>query len=166
MEKSVEKVIYFVPLLKMTTIPAEHPYFRRLGAEFGGHGRKFSKVASSVYTVGGLVGFYIGVGTIRMMTAGDKILGICKRAVAATGVTSDIYADTTPIEVEILFQMDEVHCPVSAGTVALTELGDEADVVTGGLSITLTESNNDFRQVALNGDATDSVIATPQTTVY
>jgi hypothetical protein len=156
-----EEVIYFVPLLKM--IPAEHPYFRRLGAEFGGHGRKFSKGASAVYTVGGLVSFLIGTGTIRMMTAGDKILGICKQAVTAT---SDNYADTTPIEIEILFAGDEVHCPVSTGTVALTQLGDEADVVTGGLSITLTESNNDFRQVALEGDSTDTVIAVPLTSVY
>jgi len=144
-------------------IPAETPYFRKLGAEFGGHGRKFSKVASDVYDVGALMSFYIGVGTVRVFTAGDKVLGICKQPVAATDSN---YADTTPIEVEILFRGDECHCPVSSGTIGLTELGDELDGVTGGLSLTTTESNNDFRSVALEGAATDSVIAVPINTVY
>jgi hypothetical protein len=142
---------------------AEHPYFRVLSQDFGGHGIKPLKKASQTYTIGGLVGFEIGVGTIRPFTAGDKLLGIVQESI--TSAHAD-YANTKPINVEIVFRGAEVHCPVSSGTVALTQIGDEADIVTGGLSVTLTESNNDFRMVKMNGAATDTVIATPQTTVY
>ena len=102
--------------------------------------------------------FYITNGYARMMTAGDVILGICREAVASTDTK---YAATTPIEVEHLTQGDEVYCPISAGTIAATERGEEADVVTGGLSLTLTESNNDFRIFALDGSSTTYLYATP-----
>lgn len=142
---------------------AEQPYFRILTESFGGHGVKPAKKASQTYTVGGLVSYEVGVGTIRPFTAGDRVLGICEESVTSS---SSNYADTTPVNIEIIFRGAEVFCPVSVGTVALTQLGDEADVVTGGLSITLTESNNDFVQVRLNGTSTTTVIATCINTVY
>ncbi len=142
---------------------AQHPYFRILSEKFAGHGRKFAKKASQTYVVGGIAGFEIGVGTIRPATAADKVLGFFDKAI---GSTDTGYADTSPIDVEICFRSAEVFCPVSSGTIGITELGDELDVVTGGLSLTTTESNNDFRSVALVGASTNSVIATCQTTVY
>lgn len=142
---------------------AEHPYFRIIAEDFAGHGRKFSKKANQTYTIGGLVGFEIGVGTIRPMQAGDKILGICKESI--TSAHTD-YANTNPINVEIMFRGAEVYCPLSTAGAALTELGDELDVVNGGLQLTITESNNDFRSIALVGSETSAIFAVPQTTVY
>lgn len=138
-------------------MPGEHAYFRRL-TDFEAPGRKYAKGASAVYTKGGLVSLLIGTGTIRMSQAGDIVLGICRDPVAATDSN---YADTTPIEVEHLSQGDEVICPVSAGTIALTQVGDEADVVNGGLSLTLTESNNDFRIFGQIGSSLTELLATP-----
>lgn len=142
---------------------APHPYFRITAEKFAGHGRSFAKKASQSYVIGGLVGFEIGVGTVRPMQAGDKILGIVDEAIGSTHAD---YANTNPIKVQIIFRGAEIFCPVSSGSIALTELGDELDVVAGGLSLTTTESNNDFRSIALNGAATTSVYAVPQTTVY
>lgn len=142
---------------------ASQPYFRIVAERFAGHGRKFAKKASTAFTIGGIVAFEIGAGTIRPWQSGDIPLGICQQAVASTDTN---YAATTPIEVEILFRGAECYVPVSTGTVALTELGDEMDVVAGGLSCTLTESANHFRQVALNGSSTNSVTATCISTVY
>lgn len=142
---------------------APNPYFRIVSERFAGHGRKFAKKASEAKVVGGLCSFEAGVGTIRTMQAADKILGIFTQAMPTTDAD---YANTSPINVEIIFRGAEIFCPVSVGTVALTELGSQADVVNGGLSITLTESNNDFREVALNGTATNSVFCTAQTVIY
>lgn len=139
-----------------------HPYFRVTSNKFAGHGQGFLKLASQTYTIGGLIGFQVGVGTVRPMQAGDPLVGICERSV--TSATSD-YATTEAIEVTVLFRGDEVDCPVSTGTVALTQMGDEADVVAGGLSITLTESNNDFRMVKMIGSQTDRVLAVPMSTL-
>lgn len=143
-------------------MPGPNPYFRILSEEFAGHGRKFAKLASQTYTIGGLAGLQVGVGTIRPMQAGDPMVGIYTESI--TSAHAD-YANTAPVNVEILFRGAEVLCPVSTGTPALTQLGDEADVVNGGLSITLTESNNDFRQVALDGASTTTVIAVPMSSI-
>lgn len=141
---------------------AQHQYFRVISEDFAGHGRKWRKLASQTYTIGGLVGFQVGTGTIRPMQAGDRLLGICEEAITSA---SDGYADTTPIEVTVLFHGAEVVCPVSSGTAALTELGDELDVVAGGLSVTTTESNKDFTSVETMGSLTDFILATPYLTL-
>ncbi|MBX4215412.1 hypothetical protein KW797_00455 [Candidatus Parcubacteria bacterium] len=143
---------------------APNPYFRITAEKFAGHGRKFAKGASTVYRIGGIVSFNVTVGTIRPMTAGDPMLGLVMQPVATTDSN---YADTTPIEIEILFHGAEVFCPVSSGTPALTEIGDELDVVTGGLSVTTTESNKDFTSIALNGASTTDIYAAVRyTSVY
>ncbi len=90
------------------------------------------------------------------------MVGICD--VSITSAHAD-YANTAPIDVIPIFRGDIVYCPVSTGTPALTQLGDEADVVAGGLSITLTESNNDFRLIQLDGVSTTSIYAVPMSTL-
>ena len=142
---------------------APHPYFRITSEAFGGHGRKFDKLASQTYTIGGLASFQIGVGTVRPMQSSDIVLGIYTESITST---HDDFANTNPVNVEIIFRGAELFCPVTTGTVALTQLGDEADVLNGGLGLTLTESNNDFRQIALDGSSTNTVYATCINTVY
>lgn len=139
-----------------------HAYFKVTSNKFAGHGRAFAKLASQTYTIGGLLGLQVGVGTIRPMQAGDVLVGICEESITSSHAD---YANTVAVNCTVLFRGDEVDCPVSAGTVALTQLGDEADVVNGGLSLTLTESNNDFRQVALIGGLTNRVLAVPMSTL-
>lgn len=141
---------------------AQHQYFRVTSDKFAGHGRSWRKKASQVYTIGGLLGFEVGVGTIRPMQAGDPLVGICEQSIPATDVN---YADTTPVQVTVLFHGDEVVCPISSGTAALTELGDELDVVNGGLSVTTTESNKDFRSIETIGSATNFITAVPMLTL-
>lgn len=142
--------------------PAQHPYFRIVSEKWAGHGRGFAKLASQAYVIGGLAGFQVGVGTVRPMQAGDRLLGIFDEAIGSTHAD---YANTKPINVEILFEGAEVFCPISSGSAALTELGDELDVVNGGLSLTTTESNKDFTSVVLNGSVATSIYAVPYLTV-
>lgn len=141
---------------------AQHQYFRCISEDFAGHGRGFSKKASQTYTIGGLIGFEVGVGTVRPMQAGDRLLGICEQSITSA---SDDYANTYDVQVSVLFHGAEVVCPVSSGTAALTELGDELDVVNGGLSVTTTESNKDFTSVKLIGGVTNFIVAVPYLTL-
>ena len=141
---------------------AQHQYFRVTSDKFAGHGRAWRKKASQTYTIGGLLGFEVGVGTIRPMQAGDPLVGICEQSI--TSADSN-YADTTPVQVTVLFRGDEVVCPISSGSAALTQLGDELDVVNGGLSLTTTESNNDFRAIETIGSVTNFITAVPMATL-
>jgi hypothetical protein len=137
---------------------AQHPYFRVTSEYFAGHGRNWRKKASQTYVIGGLAGFEVTVGTVRPMQAGDKLLGIFAQAI---GSADTGYADTSPIAVNVLFGGAEVDCPISSGSAALTELGDELDVVNGGLSLTTTESNKDFVSVETTGSLTTRILAVP-----
>lgn len=143
---------------------AEQPYFRKVAGFTNEPGLKFSKAASAAFTIGGLVGFNTSTGYIRLAQAGDKILGICKKAVASTDTD---YAQATKIEVEILTKSNEVVAPISAGTLTVANLGTAYDVVNGGLSISLSATTNkDFIPYNLIGSETAYVMATCQTTVF
>lgn len=143
---------------------AQHPYFRVLSEQFAGHGRGYAKLASQTYVIGGLIGFQVGTGTVRPMQAGDRLLGICEESITSASTN---YADTSEVQVSVLFRGAEVYCPISSGSAALTELGDELDVVNGGLSVTTTESNKDFTSVRTIGGVTNAIIAVPYlTSVY
>jgi len=138
---------------------APHPYFRILSEEFAGHGRKFAKLASQTYRIGGIVGIQVGTGTIRPWTAADIPVGICQESITSAHTN---YANTTPINVEIVLSGAEILCPVSVGTPALTSLGYYADIVSGGLSITLSTSTyDDMCVVARNGASTTDIICVP-----
>lgn len=143
---------------------AEHQYFRKLAGFTNESGLKFAKAASAAFTVGGLVGFNTSTGYIRLMQAGDKVLGICKKPVASTD--SD-YASATKIEVEVVNKSNEIVAPISAGTLTIANLGTAYDVVNGGLSISLSATTNkDFIPYNLIATETAFVMASCQTSVF
>ncbi len=143
---------------------AEHQYFRKLAGFTNEPGLKFAKTASTAFTVGSLVAIYTSTGYLRMAQAGDKILGICKRPVVAADAD---YAANSKIEIEVLTKKDEVVCPISAGSLTIANLGNTYDVVSGGLSISLSATTyNDFRLYNLIGSETAFVMGTVQTSVF
>ena len=90
----------------------------------------------------------------------ETALGIVQETKLASDTTTD------KILVQILRTFDEVLCKVTTGTMAATEIGDEADYdTTGSDGITLTESNNDFTIVEWNGE-TDEATCTVKALYY
>lgn len=77
--------------------------------------------------------------------------------VAVFGVTLEAIASGASGQVDRIYPGDQFWVKVSTGTVSATEMGKFADIV-DELSVTLTESNNDCRQMSWDGITTDYVV--------
>lgn len=75
---------------------------------------------------------------------------------AVLGYTLSAADSAADVLVDILHPGDRVIVTVSAGTVSDTEIGKYADIA-DEVSITLTESNNDFIQLGWDGKTTTEV---------
>jgi hypothetical protein len=84
--------------------------------------------------------------------AGEVISAVTAKGVLGIATQAATNADT--VLVDILGPTDEVEVTGITGTMANSEKGNEADIVSGGLTVTLTESNGDFLITGWDGVTT------------
>lgn len=86
-------------------------------------------------------------GEVIVAASGAEVLGIAVNA--ATSSTLCLVDELVP--------SDEVEALIETGTMAATEIGEEADINSAD-GLTLTESNNDFLITKWDGLSTDKCI--------
>ena len=111
------------------------------------------------YTVGGSVTVAVGDVVQIKEASGSIILGVTSAEVLGVALEASASGSTTPILVDVAYPGDEFECRVSTGTMAATEIGDEADLADED-SITLTESNNDVLITGWDGTDTGKAYVT------
>jgi len=96
----------------------------------------FPKIASTVFTNGGLV-YADGSGAIQPAdaTAGD-IFGIILKTIAAT---DDDYASTTRVPIQKIYAGDVIEADVTTGTLTAAMVGNQYDLTdANGVDVTAT----------------------------
>lgn len=84
--------------------------------------------------------------------AGEVISAVTAKGVL--GIALEAGTSSTSVHVDILGPLDEVSVTGITGTMAASEIGNEADIVSGGLTVTLTESSGDFLITGWDGTTT------------
>lgn len=82
-------------------------------------------------------------GEVEVAATSKSVLGICLEAATSS---------TAPL-IDILHPGEEVYATIETGTMAATEVGEEADINSAD-GLTLTESNNDFVITGWDGATT------------
>lgn len=99
-------------------------------------------------------------GSLDVAATNEFVQAVYNDKVIAT--TDSDYASTkTRTVISVIHGMEQLwKARVSSGTAAIaTEVWDYADIVSGGLTLTLTDSNKDFRIVkVLDGTAGNGVV--------
>lgn len=83
--------------------------------------------------------------------AGEIIVAVTAKGVL--GITQTAATSSTNVDVDILGPGDEVECDSITGTMAASEIGNEADI-SSETALTLTESNGDFLITGWDGTTT------------
>ena len=121
-------------------MPARDGFYRRTGL---GRTRKFTDAGSDTVAIGDAMQLKEGSGNITLITAaGQEILGVALEASTS--------AATTPILIDIVMPGDEFQAKIQTGTMANTEVGQEADFADED-ALTLTESSGDCSLVGWDG---------------
>ena len=89
--------------------------------------------------------------------AGEVISAVTAKEVLGIALQAATNADT--VLIDELFPGDEVEITGITGTMAASEIGNEADLVSGGLTVTLTESNGDVVITGWDGTTTTKLYA-------
>lgn len=116
--------------------------------------RRETDPRSKKYLVGGSVTVAPGDLVQFKEGSGSIILGVTNAEVLGVALESSASGSTAPILVDIIHTGDIFEAKVEAGTMAATEIGDEADINSED-GITLTESNNDCIIEGWDGTTTD-----------
>jgi len=90
--------------------------------------------------------------------AGEVISAVTAKGVLGYALQAATNADT--VLVDILHPGDVVEVTGITGTMAGSEIGNEADIVSGGLTVTLTESNGDLLITGWDGVTTSKLYGT------
>lgn len=90
--------------------------------------------------------------------SGSIILGVTNVEILGASLETNVANATTPILVDIFQSGDLIDCKVGTGTMAATEIGEEADIADED-ALTLTESNNDVLIQGWNRYDTDQCYA-------
>lgn len=89
--------------------------------------------------------------------AGEVISAVTAKGVLGVALQAATSSDTVLVDE---FDTDtEVEITGITGTMAASEIGNEADIVSGGLTVTLTESNGDVVITGWDGSTTSKLYA-------
>lgn len=87
---------------------------------------------------------------------GSRTVDNAATGAAVLGYTLAAASSSAEVLVDVLHPGDQVVVTVSSGTVSETEIGKYADIA-DEVSLTLTESNNDFIQMGWDGKTSTEV---------
>lgn len=96
--------------------------------------------------------------------AGEIISAVTAKGVL--GIALAAATSSTTVLVDILSPGDEVKCNSITGTMGASEIGNEVDLSTGGLAVTLTESNGDAIITGWDGATTTELYCTFKNLAY
>lgn len=101
---------------------------------------------------------------VQFDEAGEVISAVTAKGVL--GIALEAGTSSTTVTVDILRPGDEVAVTGITGTMGASEIGNEADIVSGGLTVTLTESNGDLIITDWDGTTTTRLIGTFKNLAY